>query len=243
LTGSGDKLKHAIHEIVDRSLCDIDDSIFKRTASQSLAHAALQAPPETTTTSVYPNGNHQGHYTGTASAAANTGLTAPTQAYAGVPIGTAYAYGNGTSSSLPQQTTGSFEQPYGTGLDGTLASSHATALQAASATTATQRPEDAFAYSNAQATTNGHQPHYAGNTVTPHEWHQFARTYMQQGAPQGDYLNTATTLMALGGREGGPSQSVDVETTGAINNAAMQGSAPVQLQWPRAMYSNGQMGQ
>ena len=222
----------------------INESIFKRTASQSLAHAALQAPPENAAPTVYTNGSHQGPYASTVSASPGAGMAASSQAYADVPVDTAYAYSNGTPSSLPQQSTGGFEpQPYGTGLESAMAPSHAAALQAAAASTAaTQRAADAYAYSNAQAVSNGHQPPYAATSVTPHEWHHFTKTYMQQVAPQGEYLNTATTLMALGGREGGGTQGLGVETTGAIENPVIPGSGTIPLQWPKVLYSNGHMG-
>jgi hypothetical protein len=167
-------------------------------------------------------------------------MAASSQAYAGVPVGAAYAYSNGPSAAVPHQTAGGFEQTYGTGAESVMAPSHAAALQAAATTAATQRAEDAYAYSSAQAASNGHQPQYAA--VTPHEWHQFTKTYMQQGAPQGEYLNTATTLMALGGREGGGPQVVGVETTGVNDDPIIQGSAASQLQWPSVLYSNGTMG-
>ena len=173
-------------------------------------------------------------------------MAAASQAYAGVPVGAAYAYSNAAPASVPQQTAGGFEQQaYGTGPESGMAPSHAAALQAAAAssTAATQRAEDAYAYSSTQATSNGQQPHYAANSVTPHEWHQFTKTYMQQGAPQGEYLNTATTLMALGGRDGGGQQGASAETTGVIDNSIIQGSGTSQLQWPGLLYSNGVIGQ
>ncbi|KAF2679892.1 hypothetical protein K458DRAFT_112179 [Lentithecium fluviatile CBS 122367] len=240
LLGSGDKLKQAIHKIVERSLSGINESIFKRTASQSLAQVALQGPPETSATAVYSNGNHQGQYTNAASSTADAGMSASSQAYAGVPVGAAYAYNNGAPASVPQQNTGGFEhQPYGPGQESAMAPSHAAALQAAASNAANQRPEDAYAYSNAQVATNGHQPNYSTNSATLHEWHQFAKTYMQQVTPQGEYLNTATTLMALGGREGGGTQGPGVETTGVTDNSVVHAWPGVQF----GLQTNGHIGQ
>lgn len=53
ITGSGERLKNAIANIVERSLSSISESIFKKTAS-----LALQ-PQESPAAAVYTNGNHQ----------------------------------------------------------------------------------------------------------------------------------------------------------------------------------------
>jgi hypothetical protein len=148
---------------------------------------------------------------------------------------------------VPQQTGGFEQQAYGAGQEGGMTPSHAAALQAAAAasTAAPHRPEDAYAYTNMQVVPNGHQPHYSASSVTPYEWHQFTRTYMQPVPSQGEYLNTATTLMALGGRDGVGSQGSGVENPGAVDHAAMHGSMGSHLQWPAVQYgsqTNGHVG-
>ncbi|KAF1955125.1 hypothetical protein CC80DRAFT_493449 [Byssothecium circinans] len=243
LLGSGDKLKNAIHSIVERSLSSINEAIFKRTASQSLAQVALQGPPETPAPPVYSNGNHQSQYPNLTNASSEPGIPPPSQPY---PAGATYAYNNGTTNSAPQPSPSGYEQhSYPSNQDPAMAPSHAAALQAATSSAAAPppRPEDSYAYANTQVATNGHQHTYPVNGVSPEDWIHFTRTYMHQQAPQGEYLNTATTLMALGGREGATQGNGNEGTSeGSVN--VMQGQAPAQsaMQWPGVQFgmpSNG----
>lgn len=244
--GSGDNLKNAIHKIVERSLSSINESIFKRTASQTLAQVALQGPQDTPATpAVYTNGNHQAQYTNPVSATADPVVAASGQAYTGLPGGATYAYGNGTPASVPQTTGGFEQQTYHANQDTAMTPSHAAALQAAASGATTQRPGDTYPYGNSQVATNGHQPAYTNTDVGAHGWQQWTRQYMQQVAPQGEYLNTATTLMSLGGREGhtqGPGQNAQ----GAVEGSVMQGPGVSTMQWPGVqfgMQTNGHVGQ
>lgn len=237
MAGSGDKLKYSIQSIVGRSLGMINEYIFKRTANESLAQVALETPEQSA--SGYTNGNQQNQYPAVVSATVDAGTGAANQPYAGVSVGAAYTYSSGAPASVPQQDTSGFEQQsFPARHDGGMPPSHAAALQAASVPNVSiQRLEETYSYPNAQAASNNHHTHYPANVVTPHEWHHFTRTYMQQVAPQGEFLNTATTLMALGGREGGGAQIAGVEPTSALDNADIQASATSHLQWPGVQFS------
>lgn len=243
-------MKNAIHNIIERSLSNINESIFKRTASQSLAQVDMQVPQESPVATVYTNAAHQNQYTNTATATSDQSLTTSGQAYAAAPTAAAptaaaYAYSNGTPAPVSQLGTTAFEQqPYSAGSDAAMAPSHAAALQAAASGATSQRSDGTYVYANAQVATNGHQPSYTANLASPHDWRQFTRTYMQQVAPQGEFLNTATTLMALGGRDSssqGPGQDNHVAGEGAV----LQASGASHPQWPGVlvgMQANGHLG-
>jgi hypothetical protein len=241
--GSGDRLKHAIHSIVERSLSSINENIFKRTASQSLAQVALQSPQDQPAATPYTNTSHQGQYpnlVNTESAHAISG-----QPYTNVPAGATYTYNNGTSTSAPRQSVSSYEQQHSY-QDPAMPPSHAAALQAAASSSTSQRPEDTYAYSNTQIANNGHQqPPYPANGVSPEDWMHFTRTYMHQASPQGEYLNTATTLMALGsGREGGSQGPGNEGQGGGGEGGVVPGSSSTQ--WPGVQFgipsNNGHVG-
>ncbi|KAF2644415.1 hypothetical protein P280DRAFT_465752 [Massarina eburnea CBS 473.64] len=251
LLGSGDKLKSAIHSIVERSLSSINEAIFKRTASQSLAQVALQGPQDAPAAPVYTNGSHQNQYTNGANPAAEPVISPSSQAYTSVPTGATYTYNNGTSTSTPhQQASGYEQQSYPGNQDPAMAPSHAAALQAAAASnTAPPRPEDTYAYNNAQVASSGHQPTYSANGVSPEDWIHFTRTYMHQAAPQGEYLNTATTLMALGGGREGSNQGSGPGSEGpgvSEGSVMQQGPGQSTMQWPGVQYglpSSGHVAQ
>lgn len=237
--GSGHRLQQAIRSIVERSLTDINESIFKRTASQSLAQVALQTPQAGTT---YANSNHHTSYANPTNQADEPVAAVSSQAYVNPPTSAMYTFSNGTANSVPHHATGGGydQQSYANSQESGMAPSHAAALQAAAASNAaaSTRPEDQYVYNgnngtsnNAQVTSNNghhHQPSYTTNGVSPDDWARFTRTYMQQGAPpapqqqqqqQGDYLNTATTLMALGsGRDGGGAHHPSSSSSGGANN-------------------------
>ncbi|CAI6334729.1 unnamed protein product [Periconia digitata] len=249
LLGSGNRLQHAIHSIVERSLSDISDSIFKRTASQSLAQVALQAPQEPPPADMYTNGNHHGPYANSASTTGESTMTTSNQGYTNPPATAMYAFNNGTTSNsnaVAHHSTGGYEQrSYANDQESAMAPSHAAALQAAASNAASSRSEDHYGYNNAQITNNGQHPYASTNGVSPEDWSRFSRTYIQQTTPQGDYLNTATTLMALGsGRDGG-SQSHTNESQGMGDGSVMQGLGTNAMQWPgvqTGFHSNGHPG-
>lgn len=240
-------MKNAIRKIVDHSLNNINDSIVKRTATQSLAQAALQAPQEQPVQTVYGNGNGYGQYHDPNTASADPNLATSSGTYATPQASTPFSYSNGGSASVAphQQASTPFDQQaYNATEDAGMTPSHAAALAAAAASGApTQRPDGTYAYANAQATNNGYPPQYSANGVT--DWHQWSRSNLQQVGPPGEYLNSATTLLALGGREGG-AQGPGQDAAGAVEGSAMQGAGLSNYQWPGIQFGagpNGHVGQ
>lgn len=196
LLGFGDKLKDAISQIVERSLNNINESVFKNTASQSLAQVALQAPPEQPPAPTpYSNGN----YSSAASTADSATVANSPQphAYSIAPPSTSFTYSNASQASLPQQTV--TQPPYTLTPD---PQPHAAILQPASTATP-QPPADTYTYPPAPVTAAAHAQHqpYA-NDIPPVDWHQWTRATIPYRPPeaQGEYLDTVRTL---GGREGG----------------------------------------
>jgi hypothetical protein len=217
----------------------IMDSIVKRTATESLARAALQTPQEQSDQAVYANGTEYGQYH---DANVNTHAYAAAQTTAPVP----FSYTNGTSSSVPpHQQNSTFEQPaYSSGEDPDMSNAHAAALAAAasSATTpaAATRANSTYTYASSQSQANNtfpQQPHYPTNGVGPNDWHQWSRTNIQQIGPRGEYANT---LLALGSRES-VSQAPGQDASGAVQSVGvgegMQGSGFTHYQWPAVLFS------
>ena len=199
-------MKKAISQIVDQALNNINDSIVKRTATESLARVAMHTkqqpnpPPAVYDSSGY---NEQQYTTNT------NGPTDPALTQASGYINSTdggnitMPYNLGTQIPVSQQTTAYDQQPYiKVDEDSTMNPSHAAALAAATGTTS-QSSASTYAYPQSlPQVTNTHQPSYVTNNYSPQDWRQWTQTYMQQPGPQGEYLNTATTLMALGGRDG-----------------------------------------
>ncbi|ORY08661.1 hypothetical protein BCR34DRAFT_674996 [Clohesyomyces aquaticus] len=241
LLGSGDKLKNAIHKIVDELLNGINDSIVKKTATQSLARAALQNPQDQSPpTSVYGNGNFHEQYTASATASANSGPAPSAASYTTVPDGPSYPFSGGTAVPIPsfQQTNATFDQqPYSGVDDPAMPASHAVAL--AAAVSGPQNPNDRFIYANAQTANNGQQPSYPANHVSPNGWRDWTRTFMHQLGPSGEFLNTANTLMALGGREGS-AQDPGPDGSRAGDGSTLHGQGPSSYQWPGIIFGAGQ---
>ncbi|PVI05299.1 hypothetical protein DM02DRAFT_715847 [Periconia macrospinosa] len=250
LIGSGNGLQQAIRSIVERSLGDINESIFKRTASQSLAQVALQTPQEPPATSVYTNGNPHAPYANPTGTTSEPVVAASNQAYTTPPATSMYAFHNGitgTANSVPHHATGGYDHPpYANSQDSSMTSSHAAALQAATSNAAPPRPEDQYVYSNPPVGNNGHPSAYGTNGVSPEDWIRFTRTYMQQTPPQGDYLNTATTLMELGSGRDAVSQAPGNEGQSSLSEGPlMQGPGASPMQWPgvqTSFHSNGHPG-
>ncbi|PSN65099.1 hypothetical protein BS50DRAFT_635912 [Corynespora cassiicola Philippines] len=235
LLGSGSGLRDAIRKIVDNSLNAINDSIVKRTATESLARAALQAPQGAPQSgAMYNNGGFREQYP-TTGVTTNPSLNVSAASYTGVSAAASFVYGNGTTTSLPQQSSSAFDQQiYATSDDAGMTPSHAAALAAAASGTTSQRSNEGYSgYGHNQVANNPRQAVYSANgvsSVSPDDWRSWTQTYTQQLAPPpGEYLNTATTLMALGGREGG-SQGPGQDSQGGVDGTAMQG--PGNFQWP-----------
>jgi hypothetical protein len=114
--------------------------------------------------------------------------------------------------------------------------SHAAALAAAASGTTPQRPDSTYVFASTPDTKNG-QPPYSANGVGPTDWRQWTRTYMQQVGPTGEFLNTANTLMALGGRDGGPPTGAGQEVAAEVLN--IQNAGPSNFQWPAIVFGTG----
>lgn len=108
--GSGNKLKHAIARIVDQSLGNINDSIVKRTATESLARVAMQAPRSASTASTYDNSGYREQYTTPSSGPTDPTLTSQSGAYNNLSGSTTHPYNLGTPMPMPQQTNRVYEQ-------------------------------------------------------------------------------------------------------------------------------------
>jgi hypothetical protein len=207
----------------------------KRTATESLARVALQAPQHSANgTPAYDAGGYREAYS-TAAAHTDPALTSQPPSYNSMVGGATHPYTLGTSISVAQQTSNTFEhqQTYSTD-DSVMATTHVAALAAASGNT--PQPSDNYAYTHSHAQSVGSsQPPYSANGFAPQDWRQWTRTYMQPpslGQP-GEYLNTATTLMALGGRDGG-SQDQGNNGQGPLGNTGVSGH----VHWPELAYPN-----
>jgi hypothetical protein len=239
--GSGNRLKHAIAKIIDQSLSNINDSIVKRTATESLARVAMQAPPRANTSpSVYDNGSFRDQYTTAASGPTDAALTSQTAAFNGLAVSPTHPYNLGAPMTVPQQPNRAYDQQtYSGGEETGMNPNHAAALAAAASSSISQPSSDAYAYSNAQIGNNGHQPAYTANGYAAQDWSQWTRAYMQpqQGQP-GEYLNTATTLMTLG-RDAG-SQGTGSDSQGLVRTSGVQGHPP--SHWPEISFPNAANG-
>ncbi|CAI9625039.1 unnamed protein product [Alternaria burnsii] len=238
--GSGNKLKHAIARIVDQSLGNINDSIVKRTATESLARVAMQAPRSASTAPTYDNSGYREQYTTPSSGPTDPTLTSQSGAYNNLSGSTTHPYNLGTPMPMPQQTNRVYEQQaYSSGDETNMHVSHAAALAAAASGSISQPSTDAYAYGNAQIANSGHQPTYSTNGYAAQDWSQWTRAYMQpqQGQP-GEYLNTATTLMTLG-RDSG-SQGTGSDGQGLVQTSGVQGHAP--SHWPEIQFPNAANG-
>ncbi|KAF2027715.1 hypothetical protein EK21DRAFT_91228 [Setomelanomma holmii] len=245
--GSGDKLKNAIAQIVDQSLANINDGIIKRAATESLARVAMEPPQQSTSsTPIYDTGGHRDSYSAASNGYTDPTLTSQSTSYTAI-VGVTHPYNLGSAISPAPQAGSSFDhqQNYGSDESG-MTSNHAVALAAAS--NSASQPSDSYTYANTHAqAANSTAPAYTTNGLTPHDWRQWTRTYMQPqslGQP-GEYLNTATTLMALG-RDGAP-QNPSNNVPGSMNSAAVQGHVDhvhwPELAFPGAANGHGHMGQ
>jgi hypothetical protein len=243
---SGNRLTRAISRIVDQSLGNINDSIVKRTATESLARVAMQAPHRSTTSaSAHDSSTYRDQYTTATSGSTDPALTSQTTAYNGLPVDATHPYNLGAPMAVsPQPNTSYQHQSYSSGDETGMAPNHAAALAAAASASISQPSSDAYAYSNAQITNNGHQPTYAANGYAAQDWSQWSRAYIPQQGQPGEYLNTATTLMTLG-RDAG-SQGPGNDSQGLVQTSGSQGHPPShwpEISFPNAANGNGQMSQ
>jgi hypothetical protein len=233
-------LKKAVQNIVEHSLSSINDSIVQRAATESLAQVKLQPPPNPSSSAAPGNGNTYDQYQDPNVTSAETTLATSAAAYAGIPTTTSFPYSNGASASVqsyPQASSVFDPTTYSSGEDAGMTPSHAAALAAAAGSNAsTQRANGVYLYANPQPGSNTFQAHYNG--VTPNDWHQWSRENIQQLAPPGDYMNSATTLLALGGRDGG-SQGLGQDDPGGVDGSVMQGPSFNNYQWPAVAFNAG----
>jgi hypothetical protein len=186
-------LKSAIADIVEQSLTSINDSIAKRTATESLARVALQTPQHSSTNTPVSDFNpYRDAYNTTAPSLTDPALTSQAPTYT-MPVPSPHPYTLGPPISMPQRA---FDHPASYAPDDpNMSTSHVAALAAASS-----QPSDGYVYAQSGGSSG---PPYATNGYAQQDWRQWTRTYMQPAQQPGEYLNTATTLMALGGREHG----------------------------------------
>lgn len=247
--GSEGKLKGAISEIIDQSLGTINDSIVKRTATESLARVAMQTPQSLASqnsnnaSSVYDNNMYRDQYSTTASGPTDPTLTSHPTAYSSMTGAPVHSY-NLATPNPPQQSANAFDQQAYTVPDETaMASTHVAALAAATSNNTSQPSSNGYAYAHTQTADNTPQSTYSANGFTPQDWRSWGRTYMQQISHPGEYLNTATTLMTLG-RESGP-QGPGSEAQGLVDGSGVPVHGGGGNHWPTIQFSgaaNGHLG-
>ncbi|KAF2273113.1 uncharacterized protein EI97DRAFT_436355 [Westerdykella ornata] len=252
---TGDKLRLAVQAIVAKSLREISDSIATRTARESLAQVALQAPPEQPTRTAYGEGNGNGNGNGGASGNVNGNAYAQYQntdavsaggdssgatavaAYGGSAANLTYGYNNGIPPTIPsefQQNYTANQQAYGANEHAGMAASHAAALAAA----ATQQSNERYAYPHqTQNPPNVYQAQYNTMLATPSDWAMWSRTTVQQQfAPPYDYTTTAATLLPqTAGQDG--------SAAGGGGGSVLQGQGIdfQSMRWPNLVLSMSNM--
>lgn len=233
-------MKSALAGIAEQSLSNINDGIVKRAATESLARVAMQTPQHSSsTTPVYGTNSYSEAYA-PAGGHADSALASQTPGYSSMAGGASHPYSLGNSIAGPPQTSSAYEhqQTY-SGDDPAMTTTHVAALAAAPGSAS--QSSDSYAYATAHAqNVNGAQTAYAANGYPQQDWRQWTRTYMQpQSLSQpGEYLNTATTLMALGGRDGS-TQDPGHHGQGPLDNSA---GVPGHVHWPELAYPNPATG-
>jgi hypothetical protein len=112
-------------------MVNINDSIVKRAATDSLAHVAMQAPQQTTQASSIYDSGYREHYATAVSSSANPPLTPQSSTYSGVPGSNTHPYNLGHQITVPQVSDGTFEQhPYSAPDESAVAAGHVGALTA-----------------------------------------------------------------------------------------------------------------
>lgn len=240
--GTGDQLKNAVSKIIENSLSSINESIVKRN-TESLARAALQAPHGQAPQPIYGNGSAYDQYSDPNASSTDAALATSSTTYPGSSARAPFSYNNGPSAPVVpqhQQTSNAFTRTvYSASEDAGMPPSHAAALAAAASGAPPQHTNGTYAYANAPNATNGYQAPYQANGVSTSDWHHWSRTNLQQQlGPPGEYINSANTLLALGGREGG-SQGPGPETATAVEGTAMQGPGFSNYPWPRILFNAG----
>lgn len=236
-------MKTAISNIVDQSLSNINDSIVKRTATESLARVALQSPQPSTSISGYDASGYREQYSTVGSGTTDPALTPHSSAYIGSSANSMHPYNIGNPIPTPQQASGVFDrQVYSNSTKSNLPSTHPTSLPSNNGS----QPSDNYAYTSSHSqASNGAQATYTSDGFAPQEWRQWSNMFMQPQplSQPGEYLNTASTLVALGGREGRV-QAPGNDGRRSIDISGAQGH-PGHTHWPEISYpgiANGHMG-
>jgi len=264
LLGTGLKLRNAMHKIIEHSLSSISEHLVKKTATEAVARAALNQTPQqqgnpapnaydsaTTFHASYVNAAAPGdtdsklalpNYRPTVDPSSDPSINASTNIY---PMGSnVFPYHNGTSTTLApyQANNNSFDQSnYTSVADPGMSAAHVAAIQSA-ASGNPPPPSESFIYANNAS--NNAQTHYPVHPSSHNDaWQQWARANVVPIAPQDysrpqEYLNTANTLMALGGRDGvtpaaGPEDAASTEgSTVTAQNSS----------WPMMIFGIGPNG-
>ncbi|KAH6639174.1 hypothetical protein C7974DRAFT_127078 [Boeremia exigua] len=200
LSGTEDKMRNAISKIVDQALGQINDSIVKRTATESLARVAMHTKQQPNLSpAVYDtSGYTDQQYTTNATVATDPTLTQAS--YSTLTDTTAMTLPYNLASQIPVTQQPTYDQQSYIKVDEDPShGSHPLAVAPSPS-----RPPPNYTYPQTLPATAPHQPAYVANNYSPQDWRQWTQSYMQQPVgQQGDYMNTAASLMALGGREGG----------------------------------------
>jgi hypothetical protein len=208
--------------------------MVKRTATESLARVLQTSQQSTSGTPVYDNNAHREQFQPPNGGPTDPALTSLSANYSGLPV---HPYSIGSPVPVPRRPSNTYNQQAYIVKDEPMTSNHAVAP--APASNAPQANNN-YTYPTAQTqpSDNG-QLAYSEHGFAPQDCRQWTRTYMQPqplGQP-GEYLNTATTLMALGGHEG--------TSQGSGNPLNTPGIRGHHAHWPEISFpgaANGHMG-
>ncbi|OCK83397.1 hypothetical protein K432DRAFT_347212 [Lepidopterella palustris CBS 459.81] len=270
LLGTGSKLKNAIEKIVEHSLHTIGEHLAKKAASEvsvAVARAALSHTSQQEAnagSNGYGNASNYAQYSEPTASSNDLdakpnylspddpSMSNPTNPYPAVPA-PQYSYSNGTSTSIApyQSNTNAFDQPtYPSVGDPGMSAAHAAAIASAASAATPQTAGDSFIYSNSNATSttpSHYAPHGASNNDLD-AWRQWSRVNVMNplGPPEGyhrpqEYLNTANTLMALGGRDSG-TQAPGQDGSGGVEDNTMQTPGSSATSWPLMLFGIGLNG-
>ncbi|KAJ4333393.1 hypothetical protein N0V95_009438 [Ascochyta clinopodiicola] len=171
LSGTEDKMKKAISKIVDQALNNINESIVKRTATESLARVALHTKQQP---NPQPAVYDAGGYSEQQYSANTADPTDPTLAQgSGYPTLTdsgsiAVPYNLGAQMPVSQQNNVYDQQPYiKVDEESSINPSHAVALAAAATGNTSQAPNNAYARQASTSTPRPHSWRWVDGTVRP----------------------------------------------------------------------------
>jgi hypothetical protein len=239
-------------------LSNISEHLVKRTATEAVARAALSQTPQQPdpTINAYENApGFNGQYINAVAPNDHDSKVPPpnyltvdpsmgpsTNVYA---IASAFPYNNGTATTgAPYQArNNSFDQSsYVNVADTGMSAAHVAAIQSAASGDPPPPPEN-FIYANT-TTPNNAPPHYPVHPSAHNDaWQQWARANVNPIGPPQEYsrpqeYNTANTLMALGGRDGGPPGAVQEGSVAAEGTSVSAQTAS----WPMMIFGIGPNG-